>query len=107
MSDQLRSTTPTMVYRVGAALEALSPAARDCAAARLAVHYAGAIDDDDEGDGMFRFGPRLWTSLGTLGLTHTARALLLPPPMIGRLRPVDRPRHLPTAPPLRLEVLAA
>jgi hypothetical protein len=107
MSDQLRSTTPTMVYRVSAALEALSPAARDCAAARLAVNYAAAIDDNDEGDGVFRFGAKLRLALENLGLARTAGALLLPPPLIGRLRPVDRPRHLSAVPPLRLEVLAA
>ena len=92
MSDQLR--TPTMVDRVDAALETVVPALRASATARSAAMYAEAIDDDDEGDGLFRFGPRLHTALEALGLAPVARALLLPRPMVGRLQVVDQPRHL-------------
>ena len=92
MSDDLR--TLTTVDRVDAALETLVPAVRACATARSAVMYAEAIDDDDEGDGLFRFGPRLHTALEALGLAPVARTLLLPRPMVGRLQVVDQPRHL-------------
>ena len=91
MSDDLR--TLTMVDRVDAALETLVPAVRASATARSAVMYAEAIDDD-EGDGLFRFGPRLHTALEALGLAPVARTLLLPRPMVGRLQVVDQPRHL-------------
>ena len=56
---------------------------------------------------MFRFGAKLRLALETLGLTQPAGALLLPPPLTGRLQPVDRPRHLSLVPALRPEVLAA
>jgi len=92
MSDHLR--TLTMVDRVDAALETAVPAVRASATARSAVMYAEAIDDDDEGDGLFRFGPRLHTALEALGLAPTARALLLPRPTVGRLQVVEQPRHL-------------
>ena len=92
MTDPRRPVT--MVAQVGIALDSVVPAVRVSATARVAMMYAEAIDDDDEGDGLFRFGPRLHTALETLGLAATARALLLPRPMVGRLQVVDQPRHL-------------
>jgi hypothetical protein len=92
MTDHLG--TLTMVDHVGAALALVPPAVRASAPARSAVMYAESIDDDDEGDGFFRFGSRLLTALEALGLASTARALLLPRPMIGRLQPIDQPHHL-------------
>ena len=83
-----------MVAQVGIALDTVVPAVRLSASARVAVMYAEAIDDDDEGDGLFRFGPRLHTALETLGLDAVARTLLLPRPMVGRLQPVEAQRHL-------------
>ena len=92
MADHLRN--PTMVDRVGDALETVGPSVRVSTPARVAVMYAAAIDDDDEGDGLFRFGPRLHVALETLGLAAVADALLLPRPTVGRLQPADQHRHL-------------
>ncbi len=83
MTDQLRSRE-TVLARVDDALRTVPPAARLSATGRLAVMYAEAIDDDDEGDGLFRFGSRLRTTLETLGLALLARSLQLPPPLVGR-----------------------
>ncbi len=98
--------TLTMVDRVEAALELVLPAVRTSAPARSAVMYAESIDDDDDGDGFFRFGSRLLTALEALGLASTARALLLPRPVIGRLQPVDHPRHLVAVPSRRVSLAA-
>jgi hypothetical protein len=106
MSDQ-RPSTLMMVDLVDAALETVSPAARHSATARLAAMYAEAIDDNDEGDGLFRFGPGLRTSLETLGLALVARGLQLPRPMIGRLQPSERQRQVSTLRRSFLEALAA
>ena len=78
MTDPQRPVS--MVAQVGVALETVVPAVRVSATARAAVMYAEAIDDDDEGDGLFRFGPRLHTALETLGLAAVAATLLLPGP---------------------------
>lgn len=86
-----------MVGLVEAALDTVAPAVRCSAPARSAISYAAAIDDDDEGDGLFRFGPRLHAALEALGLTALASTLLLPRPAVGRLQAVDQPRHLSAA----------
>ena len=83
MSYPLRTTATTMAGRVSAALETLPTEHRVGAVARRAVMYAQAIDDDDQGDALFRFGPKLHTALETLGLAPSTRALLLPRPMSG------------------------
>lgn len=83
MSD-LPTSTPTMVERVDAALHALPRAARDSAPARRALMLAESVDDD-EGDGLFRFGPRLRTALQSLGPTTLARVLPLHRPGSARL----------------------
>ena len=106
MSDQLRDVN-TMVDSVDAALETMLAGVRDSSTARRAVMYAEAIDDDDEGDGMFRYGPKLRVSLEALGLAVVARTLLLPPPMFGRLQLVGRPGGAPAARSLDREALVA
>lgn len=105
MSNHLRSQT--MVDRVAAALGGTGPAASGSATARTAIMYAEAIDDDDLGDGLFRFGPGLHTALETLGLAAVARTLLLPRPVVGRLQPVDAQRHLSAVTPASRTALAA
>jgi hypothetical protein len=72
---------PTMACHVAVALETLPPARRDRVAACRAAMYAEAIDDDDEGDGLFRFWARLRTALEALGLAPVARQLRLPLPV--------------------------
>lgn len=92
MDDQW-PTGWTMAQRVVAALQTMPPAWQHAGTVSLAVMYAEAIDDDDEGDGLFRFGPRLRTSLEALGLGSAARALLLPAPAFGRASapPLEEP----------------
>ena len=109
MSDQRRSR-PTILDCVDDALGTVAPTARHSAAGRLAVMYAEAIDDDDEGDGLFRFGARLRTALETLGLALVARSLQLPRPMAGRQVAAQADERARSVSPLRLadrEALAA
>lgn len=102
MDDQW-PTGCTMVQRVAAVLRSVPPASQDAGTASLALMYAEAIDDDDEGDGLFRFGPRLRVSLESLGLGPAARALLLPAPAFGRPREAV-PEGLAPRPPAQVRV---
>ncbi len=74
----------TMAQRVAAVLQTVPPAWQHAGTVSLAAMYAEAIDDDDEGDGLFRFGAKLRVSLEALGLGSAVRALLLPAPAFGR-----------------------
>ena len=57
----------TVVERVALALESV-PRDRQPLVQRRALMYAEAIDDGDEVDALFRFGPKLQTCLATLGV---------------------------------------
>lgn len=103
MDDQWRPYGRTMAQRVAAALQTLPPVLQQDGAARLAAMYAEAIDDDDEGDGLFRFGPRLRAALESLDLGLVARGLLLPGPAVGRSSEPAR-RELPAAPAAQVRV---
>ena len=86
MADALRRAESTMAYRVALALDTVPAHEGDAAVRRLAMAYAEAIDDDDEQDGLFRFGPKLQATLDSLGLTPRARALMpAKPKASGRL----------------------
>lgn len=57
----------SVVERVVLALESV-PRDRQPLVQRRALMYAEAIDDGDEVDALFRFGPKLQTCLATLGV---------------------------------------
>jgi len=76
MSDHLRPAEATMGHRVALALDTVPAHEGDAAVRRLAMLYAEAIDDADEEDSLFRFGPKLQATLDSLGLTPRARAAL-------------------------------
>lgn len=65
-----------MAHRVATALDTVPANDGDAAVRRLAMAYAEAIDDADEVDALFRFGPKLQSCLDSLGLSPKARAAL-------------------------------
>lgn len=82
MDDGAPPPRPTLVREVTLALEGAATdlpagagagAGTPAAARRLALMYAEAIDDADEGDVLLRFGPKLQACLRSLGLEPPAR----------------------------------
>ena len=65
----------TVVERVVLALES-APRDRQASMQRLALMYAEAIDDADEVDALFRFGPKLEMCLAALGVSLPGAPLL-------------------------------
>lgn len=59
----------SVVERVVLALEHAPQGCEAAARRRRALMYAEAIDDADEADALFRFGPRLQTCLASLGVS--------------------------------------
>lgn len=73
----VRAADSLMASAVAETLDRLTLAPEDAAAARLARHYADAIDRaDNPTDAMDRLGPKLLTVLESLGATPAARARL-------------------------------
>jgi hypothetical protein len=67
MIVDIRVRRATVVDQVVLALESV-PRDRQPLVQRRALMYAEAIDDGDEIDALFRFGPRLHACLVTLGV---------------------------------------
>jgi hypothetical protein len=73
MSLQAARPRTTLVEQLGRSLEDLALDDRSIAV-RRAFMYAEAIDEADEDDAMFRFGPRLRACLEPLGLHLSSRS---------------------------------
>ncbi|MGI3780403.1 MAG: hypothetical protein ACRYG2_06455 [Janthinobacterium lividum] len=74
MSLQAAPARMTMVQQLARALADVPGTDERSDVRRRAFMYAEAVDESDEADALFRFGPRLRACVEPLGLTLSSRA---------------------------------
>jgi hypothetical protein len=74
VSLQAFPTRTSLVQQLARALEGVAEDDETRVGRRRAFMYAEAIDEADEANAMFRFGPRLRACLAPLGLDLSPRA---------------------------------
>lgn len=68
MSLQQPQLRPTLVQQLAQPLKTIPEDQQNALLRRRALMYAEAIDEADEADALFRFGPKLRACLDSLGL---------------------------------------